>query len=210
MILARTIIIGLCLAHGAWAGGAIVGQVTLPPAKSGAAGAARYQLKTGGTVAKPDAPAAAVYLEGQFSIPVTNTVVQMGQKGFQFAPGLLVVTKGAKVEFPNFDDEYHNVLSYSKAKELDLGRYRKDEKAPVITFDKAGVVELNCEIHEHMQGVILVVDSPHHTKTDATGKFRLENLPPGKFTLRAWANAKATWSKPVEIKEGETLTVNFP
>jgi plastocyanin len=33
------------------------------------------------------------------------------------------VEVGTKVEFPNYDDTYHNIFSYSKPKRFDLGRY---------------------------------------------------------------------------------------
>jgi hypothetical protein len=114
------------------------------------------------------------------------------------------------VEFPNQDDIYHNVFSYSKAKRFDLGRYLKDEKPAAQRFDKAGVVKLYCEIHSHMRATILVLDTPYFQKTDTNGTFRLTGLPAGKFTLKAWADEKNVWEKPVELKDGETLKLNFP
>ncbi|MEK7686029.1 MAG: carboxypeptidase regulatory-like domain-containing protein [Verrucomicrobiota bacterium] len=173
---------------------------------------ARYQIKTSGPVASPETGAAVVYLEGTFPpAAATNapSTAELGQKNFQFAPGLLPIRKGTAVQFPNYDGEYHNVLSYSKAKEFDLGRYLKGEKPPSLVFDQPGLVELNCEIHEHMRGYILVLDTPYFTKTDAGGKYRLENLPAGKHILKAWINPKTVWAQPVELKPAATLQVNF-
>ena len=53
----------------------------------------------------------------------------MAQKNLNFGPGILPIQVGTTVEFPNLDDTYHNVFSYSKTKRFDLGRYRKDEKS---------------------------------------------------------------------------------
>ena len=114
------------------------------------------------------------------------------------------------VEFPNHDDLYHNVFSYSKTKRFDLGRYRKDEKPAAQLFDKPGVVKLNCEIHEHMRGIILVLDTPYFTKTDTNGHYRLESLPAGRFTLKAWLNEKITLQREVELDTGKILVVDFP
>lgn len=210
-----SVLIWLCLAS--WlvvpqlnAGGVIEGVVALPPPKPSAAPVSRYG-EASAAVAQPKASIAAVYLEGQFSyVADTNMVYEMWQKNFQFNPGLLVVPKGARIAFPNADEEYHNVFSYSKTKEFDLGRYRKDEKPPILVFDKPGAVELNCEIHQHMRGTILVVDTPYLTTTGEGGKFRLENLPEGKFTLKAWLGAKKILSQPVEVKDGAVVTANFP
>jgi plastocyanin len=170
----------------------------------------RYQNKGAESVATPDPAVPVVYLEGQFPAPATPPKAEMGQKNLQFGPGLLVVRKGTTVEFPNQDDFYHNVFSYSKPKRFDLGRYLKTEKPAAQVFDQPGTVKLFCEIHEHMRGTILVVDTPHFQKCSTNGTYKLENLPAGKFVLKAWVNEKTTWEKPVELKAGETLKVEFP
>ena len=191
-------------------GQAIVeGTVQLPAQPANTVLNQRYQA-AGGTVAAPEPPTAVVYLEGTFPAAATNTTVQMGQKNLQFASGLLPIQKGTMVAFPNQDEVYHNVFSYSKTKRFDLGRYRKEDKPATQTFDKPGAVKLFCEIHEHMRATILVLDTPHFVKTDATGKYRLANLPPGQYTIKAWLNEKLVLEKPVELKAGETTRVDFP
>ena len=133
----------------------------------------------------------------------------MGQQNLKFLPAVLPVRKGTLVEFPNHDDFYHNVFSYSKPKRFDLGRYQKDEKPAAQLFDKAGVVRLNCEIHSQMRGTILVLDTPHFTRTDTNGNFRLENLPVGKFVLKAWLDEGHILERPVELRDGARLRVDF-
>ena len=75
--------------------------------------------------------------------------------------------------------------------------------------DRAGIVRLACEIHEHMEGVILVVDTPYFQKTDADGTFRLEGLPAGRFVLKAWVSEKQMHERPVELVPGARLRVDF-
>lgn len=190
---------------------AVTGSVILPKAKVVTPSGDRYGLKAG-QVAAPPAAVAVIYLEGEFTA-TTNAVktnqVQMGQKGFQFTQSVLPVQKGSYVEFPNMDDDYHNVFSYSKTKRFDLGRYRKEEKPAAVQFEQVGLVKLYCEIHEHMRANILVLDTPYFVTTTPDGKFKLDNLPPGKFVLKAWVDEKDIRSKPVELKAGETLTVDF-
>lgn len=188
----------------------IQGTVTLPAQSSETPANERYQVKEG-KVAKPEAAVAVVYLEVTFEAPAgaKPAGAEMMQKEFQFAPGVLPIQVGATVSFPNADDGYHNVFSYSKTKRFDLGRYRKDEKPATVTFDKPGSVKLYCEIHEHMRATILVLDTPYFTRTDATGKFKLEKLPAGQFTLKAWLDDKKVLEKAVTLKDGETLQVDF-
>lgn len=189
----------------------VEGTVVLPKAKAVAPSGDRYGLKAG-QIAPPPAPVAVVYLEGPFT-SVTNTVktnrVQMAQKGFQFSQAVLPVQKGSYVEFPNQDEDYHNVFSYSKTKRFDLGRYRKEEKPAAVQFDQPGLVKLYCEIHEHMRANILVLDTPYFVTTSAEGAFKLENLPAGSYVLKAWVDEKDVRSQPVVLKAGETVKVEF-
>lgn len=196
----------------AQAGGVIQGKVAPPPAGKSAMVTARYETRTQAP-SESAKPRTVIYLEGSFPDSArTNapSLAVLTQKNLEFRPAVLPVLKGAKVEFPNEDDEYHNVLSYSKAREFDLGRYRKEEKPPAVTFDKAGTVELDCEIHHHMRATILVLETPFFTLTDTDGNYRLQNIPPGSHTLKAWAGGKVMWTKPVEVTEGQSLTVDGP
>lgn len=188
------------------------GTVMLPKAAGPAKLNARYNGQSG-ALAAPEPPTAVVFLEGA-PLPAEDksatNVVQVLQKGMQFGPGLLAVRKGTRVEFPNGDDFYHNVFSYSKAKRFDLGRFLKDEKPAAVTFDQPGVVKLYCEIHEHMRGTVVVLDTPYFVKTDTNGVYRLTGLPAGAFKLKAWIDDKLVHERAVELKPGETARVNFP
>lgn len=188
----------------------IDGKVTLPPPFVEPGGEPRYP---GGPMTEPKTvqPLAVVFLEGQFPA-ITNPppVARMVQTNAQFFPGILPVRTGTTIEFPNDDNFYHNVFSYSKVKSFDLGRYKKDEKPPAILFDKSGVVRLNCEIHQQMRGIIVVLDTPYFTTTDTNGNFHLKNLPAGKFVLKAWLDEKHVVEKPVELHDGDQLHVDFP
>ena len=189
----------------------IEGKVTLPDPEKVVAAPPRYAGQVG-EIAPADPPVAVVYLEGQFPVPATNTApptAELWQRGMQFHPALLPVRVGTPVAFPNGDGFYHNVFSYSKPKRFDLGRYRKEDNPPVQKFDKPGVVKLYCEIHQHMRGVILVLDTPYFTRTLTNGAYRLENLPAGRYQLKVWADERRCDTKPVELTAGQTLRIDF-
>jgi plastocyanin len=189
----------------------IEGRVALPRGRTAPVVNQRYEIVAKGGVLAPNPPLAVVYLEGTFPATAAPAVAQIVQKDLTFTPSLLPVRVGTRVEFPNLDDTYHNIFSYSAAKRFDLGRYRKDERpVPSQVFDVAGLVTLRCDIHEHMRALILVLDTPHFVVTDTSGSFRLAGLPPGKYTLKAWVDSKTTKSQPVELADGATLRVDFP
>lgn len=189
----------------------IEGHVELPKTKSAPVMAKRYEIVTKGGTLSTNPPVAVVYLEGAFANPGPLPVRQIVQKDFLFQPSLLAVRLGTKVEFPNQDDTYHNVFSFSPAKRFDLGRHRPEDKpVPSQIFDKAGMITLRCDIHEHMRGIILVLDTPHFVITGTDGTFKLSGLPAGSYKLKAWIDSRTTLEKPVTLTSGGTVKLNFP
>lgn len=191
----------------------VEGVVQLPPPRMEHAVNARYQTNVEAPLTPSNPPAAVIYLEGNFPAnarPTLKGPAEMSQKDVAFAPDLIAVHIGGAVNFPNHDDTYHNVFSYSKAKRFDLGRFRKDEKAATVVFDKPGVVTVHCEIHDRMRGIILVLETPYFQKTNPAGRYRLEHLPAGHFSLKAWINESDVREHEVDLKDGATLHVDFP
>jgi plastocyanin len=189
----------------------IEGRVALPKAHSAPVMNKRYEIVAKGGVLATMPPLAVVYLEGSFSKRNSAATKQMSQKDLTFVPPLLTVQAGTRVEFPNLDETYHNIFSFSPAKRFDLGRYRSDETPiPSVVFDVPGLVTIRCDIHEHMRGLILVLDTPYFVTSDEEGRFRLSGLPSGHYTLKAWLSSKTTLDRPVELTSGSTLHVNLP
>lgn len=186
------------------------GRVQLPKASSEHGLNQRYQPSAELAIGPIDPPMAIVYLEGNFPAAAsTKPLLHMAQKNINFVPNLMAVQIGTTVDFPNLDDTYHNVFSYSKAKRFDLGRYRKDEKPGSVLFDKPGVITMHCEIHDRMRGTILVLETPHFVKTDADGHYRLEHLPVGHFVLKAWVSESDVRERPVDLKENATVHIDL-
>ena len=207
------IFLGILLSFGGTVLGqaGVEGHVKLPKARTPDVITKRYDMNGESSVIVPDPPSAVVYLEGEFPAPKTPPQAEMAQKNLQFVISLLPVQIGTVVSFPNQDDTYHNIFSYSKPKRFDLGRYRSDEKpVPTQTFDKAGVVVLHCDIHENMRAIILVLETPYFSRTDLDGAYRLGGLPAGHYKLKAWLDSKNTLEHEVDLKSGATLHIDFP
>ena len=193
------------------ASAALEGRVELPKSRSAPVQAKRYEIVTKAGVLSTQPPLAVVYLDGKFPRPASLPIKELAQKDLTFVPVLLPIEVGTRVEFPNLDDTYHNIFSYSPTKRFDLGRYRPEERPiPSVVFDKPGLVTLRCDIHEHMRGLILVLSTPYFVMTDTAGRFRLDKLPPGKYMLKAWIDSRTTREKTLELKDGQTLHVDLP
>ena len=155
---------------------------------------------------------AVIYLESdelnQAPYPLPARAPSLDQKNLQFHPQVLAVMVGTKVEFPNRDNLFHNVFSYSQPKDFDLGRYPKDDSRSV-TFDRPGVVRVYCDIHSHMSATILVLKHPYFTSPDDAGEYILPRVPPGKYRVILWYDREVLERKSVEVKAGENLQLDF-
>jgi len=125
------------------------------------------------TVLDPDGnpvPEVAVYvIQGESSSREAPGTAIMDQRDTRFVPHTLVVQKGTSVEFPNSDIVAHHVYSFSKPNNFVLPLYKGDAHAPV-TFEYDGIVTVGCNIHDHMLGYIVVVDTDVFGVTDENGK----------------------------------------
>jgi plastocyanin len=197
--------------HHARAEAAVEGRVALPKPHASPVMNKRYEIVTQGGILSTNPPLAVVYLEGTFPPTTEPAVRQVAQKDMTFVPMLLPIQVGTRVEFPNLDNTYHNIFSYSPAKRFDLGRYRPDERPiPSVLFDQPGLVVLRCDIHEHMRGLILVVGGPYFVLTDTAGNYRLEGLPTGHYVLKVWLDSRTTLERPVDLTNGPPLRADFP
>jgi len=155
---------------------------------------------------------AVVYLEGdalkgQNIVPSSSHPV-LDQKDLAFHPQVLPILVGTTVDFPNRDNLFHNVFSYSSPKEFDLGRYPTGDSKSV-RFDKAGIVRVYCDIHSHMNATILVLENPYFALPDTAGSFVIKNVPNGTYTARLWFGRDLAGSQSVSIRNGETVNINF-
>ena len=125
---------------------------------------------------------------------------RMDQKNETFVPHVLPITVGTTVDFPNSDHTYHNVFSLSKTKSFDLGRYAVG-RSKAIRFDRPGIVRVFCDIHSHMSAFILVFAHRYFALTDEEGRYRIESVPPGAYTVMTWSESAPLDSAQVLIPE---------
>jgi len=160
----------------------------------------------------PDPRRAVVYLV-QGPTPALEsrepTRASMDQRNETFLPHVLAVDQGTIVDFPNNDTTYHNVFSISKAARFDLGRYARG-KSKSVRFDNPGVVRIFCDIHSHMSAFVLVFSHPYYAKAEADGRYRIDNVPPGTYTVSAWHEGDTRETKSVTVPpQGGDVDLDF-
>jgi len=133
---------------------------------------------------------------------------EMAQEGEAFIPHVLPILVGSTVSFPNHDPIFHNVFSLSGTGTFDLGRYPRGDTRSV-TFDRPGIVPVFCHIHSDMSAIIVVLENPYFTVPGADGRFLLEGIPAGTYTLVAWHERSEPVETRVEVVEGQTLELDI-
>jgi plastocyanin len=152
-----------------------------------------------------------VYLEtaplAAFEAPPPSRAT-LDQRNETFVPPVLAVTVGSTVDFPNSDRVYHNVFSLSRPRRFDLGRYPRGQSRSVL-FDRPGVVRVFCEIHSHMSAYILVFAHRYFAVTDAEGRYRIEGVPPGAYTLALWNDGAVRARRELRVEAGAAAEQDF-
>ncbi len=154
---------------------------------------------------------AVVYIESMsndstYTVPEVNPKLLQSQ--MMFHPLVLPVIVGTTVDFPNNDNLYHNVFSYSQPKEFDLGRYPQG-RSKSVTFDKEGVTKIYCDIHTYMYATILVLSNPYFTVPEEDGSYIIKNVPAGTYRLSYWYGRKKMSTMTVTVHADQTSTINF-
>ena len=165
------------------------------------------------TVATGDNPLAGAVVVLPRPAGETAVDASMLQKNRQFVPQVLVVPPGTGVKFPNRDNTQHHVYSFSPAKTFEIELYAGVPEAP-IRFDTTGVVELGCNIHDSMQGFILVTDQQHGV-TNESGQLTLDwpDDRPLPQKVRVWHPRLADTTALVEVAihdtSGESIALSL-
>jgi len=203
-------LIAICFALQSLSATTVSGKIDLRELPERKRASERYQRGATEKPAPPPPPQGVVYLEGEFPPerwPKAAQSFELIQRGLQFEVSVMPVAVGSTVIFPNEDNTFHNVFSYSPAKTFDLGRYRQGDDPGTVVFDQVGEIAVFCEIHRHMRSTILVLDTPVFATTSADGSFRLNDVPPGDYQLVVWYGPGKMTRQPLTVPAGvETVS----
>jgi len=136
--------------------------------------------------------------------------VEVDQIDEMFVPHVRAATIGSSVAFPNSDHVRHHVYSFSDTRTFELPLYSGIPAEPVL-FDKAGIVTLGCNIHDHMLGYILILDSPWLVEI-TNGAGNLNSIPEGDLSLELWHPLLADdndITRQIRVSKDDRITVEF-
>jgi plastocyanin len=134
----------------------------------------------------------------------------MDQDGCEYHPHVLGVQTGQQITFRNSDGLLHNINAQAETNRSFNISQPQSMDAPPRTFAQAEImIPVRCDVHGWMEAYIGVVDHPYFAVTGDDGSFRLENLPPGDYTIEAWHEEYGTQTAQVTVAAQQTGDVSF-
>lgn len=143
--------------------------------------------------------------------PAQSEKVEMDQTGCVFIPRVVVVPAGGTVDFLNSDRLLHNIHATPKFN-VAFNRTQPKSRTIPITFAKAEIVRINCDLHSWMMGWVVVAAHPFYAITGADGQFTFDNVPPGQYKLQIWHERLGTVPASVTVGDQQParVTVELP
>ena len=146
-------------------------------------------------------------------------VYMINQQGCRFRPWAQVVRPGEITIRNNDKGVLHNIntreligvergrvikrtmFNFGQPKPGDIKEKLKPRRSPYIA--------INCEAHNFMFGFLLAPAHPYAAVVGADGSFTIGDVPPGKYTLKAWHPRFGVKKVKITVAAGGKVTQDF-
>lgn len=144
----------------------------------------------------------------RFSVP--SEPVLLDQRGCRFDPHVVATMVGQAVMVRNSDPFLHSVHSMDADQspafdfaQPTIGQRLLEPLQTVETF------KVKCDLHPWMSAWIRVFNHPYFSVTRRDGTFAIRNLPPGKYTIKAWHEWLGVEQKEITLIAGKPAQIEF-
>jgi plastocyanin len=135
--------------------------------------------------------------------------VRLDNRKCAFVPHVVAASVGQTLEMHNEDPflhDAHAILGPETLFNLAIQRGRTVHHV----LEQPGIVHVNCNVrHTWMHAYVFVTDDPYHAVTDRSGRFVLDDVPPGTHAVVVWHELLGTRQHQVTVAPGEAVTVDF-
>ncbi|HEY6952227.1 MAG TPA: carboxypeptidase regulatory-like domain-containing protein [Bacteroidota bacterium] len=115
------------------------------------------------------------------------------QRSCEYSPHVSVIPAGSSLEIVNDDPLLHNVHLYNFSSTdqtiCNIAQPVKGQRTNVDQLQsvKSRFLHATCDAgHPWMSAYIVRAENPYYAVTDAKGRFRLDDVPPGLYQLKMW------------------------
>ena len=131
----------------------------------------------------------------------------LDQVGCEYTPYVMAIQTGQKLLVKNSDPVLHNVHPTPKPgtgnKEMNRAQLPKGPDLEFVFPDAEEFLRFKCDVHPWMFAYISVVDHPYFDVTKKEGTFKIANVPPGKYVVKAKHRKVGEISQEVEVKDSD-------
>jgi plastocyanin len=131
------------------------------------------------------------------------------QKGCEYVPHVQVMPLNADLSIVNSDPILHNIHVYQGDADLFNVAQPVQGQTNKHRIEKAGFVYAECDVHGWMRGHIAVVDNPYFAITDGEGRFSIDDLPPGSYTVQIWHEYLGVHTQTVNVTPNADAALNL-
>ena len=128
-----------------------------------------------------------------------------------YSPRILAMRKGERLRIRNADPKLHIPHSYLQEKTVFMLSlpFRNTVLNATSKIRDTGILKVVCDTHAWMLGYVHVFDHPFFAVTDEKGNFSIANVPPGKYTLKAWHEDAGVMSQEITVSESGDVRTSF-
>jgi plastocyanin len=152
-----------------------------------------------------------VKVEGTFpATPVPSTPVEIDQRACVYTPRVVGARVGQTLRVMNSDNWLHNVHTDStKRNGINQSTPQAGIDVKLVLKDEE-MLRIGCDVHRWMTAWVGVVAHPYFGVSESKhGTYTIANVPAGRRTVTAWHEAFGALTKAAEVKDGQTVVVDF-
>ena len=149
-------------------------------------------------------------LPANTTYPPPTTPVVIDQQGCLYHPRVFGIMVGQQLEIRNSDPLLHNIKAMGKENRP----FNISQPGAGMTTDRTFaapevMLPFECNVHGWMHAYAGVLPHPFFSTTGTDGKFTIEHLPAGTYTIEAWHEKFGSQTDTVTIGANETKTLTF-
>ncbi len=141
----------------------------------------------------------------KLEVPAEHPVFD--QKTCEFHPHVLVFPAGSTIDVKNSDGILHNIHTTSTVNPSQNQAQPKFKPLIQIKVEKPETIAIKCDVHGWMSGYWVATDTPYVAVTDASGSFKIADLPPGDYDVELWQEKLGKVTQKASIKAKEETKV---
>lgn len=155
-----------------------------------------------------------VYLEGFPDNPIPPTEVKtnfLENRHCLFDPHIMVMRWGERLVLRNNDPKLHILHAYlAKRTVFNIALpFQYTTFATTYKIKSPGLLQVNCDVHAWMRAYVHVFGHPYYALTDERGFFSIPDVPPGRYTLKAWHERGGLQRAEVGVPEEGEIEVHL-